>query len=447
MSSTVETGSNILKAGDYKLHKIIIRSLVSKTEVNISALLSFIEIYEDLFSPYITAKIHMSDGLNIAESLPIRGQELIDLEFKPDIEAIPTVRLRFRVYKLDSQEIDQNGKLQKYTLHAMSEGGYENPTHYCGYALQGSVSEMVYSVFKKHFDSSVWTGKLDIEQTKDNYSLVLPKTFDPFRAISWLTNRATNANASDYSPFLFYEGLDGYHFRSLSSIISDRGRNKLQYFYNTGNLFVGDDVASASPQSVGSTVLPARYHKIQSMTETSRFDMMSNFMGGAISSSLLVHDLLRKEARASTFLEGEIFPNIKKTGKYPHFQPTDPLYNRFYKSGAIVDYVPSTPYTVHTQNNNIIENSAYERLHLKRKFHMNSILNGQKVIIDVFGDSRRKVGDIINLSVPNLSADAHLKDVGVDKNMSGDYMITAIRHLLGTAYTCRFELTKSFMGV
>ena len=120
------TGSDIMKVGDYKLRKLTIQSLITNTRVDLSRVFTSIEIYEDMFAPYLSAKLYIEDSLNWPEKLPITGQERVELIFKTDIDSIEDTSLSFRVYKLDSQEIDNRGESQTYTLHLISEGGYLN---------------------------------------------------------------------------------------------------------------------------------------------------------------------------------------------------------------------------------------------------------------------------------------------------------------------------------
>lgn len=446
--SQAMSGSGILKAGDYQLQKLEVHSLTSNQTIDIRMLVSHIEIFEDLFSPYITAKIHMSDGLNLPEFLPIRGQEKIDMVFKTDVEAISPITLTLRVYKLDGQKIDSNGKYQKYTLHLVSEGGYLDYTEYCGYSVGGPVSEMVAGMFKRHFPETLWQNKLDIEPTKDNYRFVLPITYHPFRAINWLATKAINSNSGDFSPFMFYETLDGYNFKSISSIIKSGEKNLGQYFYNTGNIRLPDGRESASPDIVRDTTLPARYHKVQSLEETERFDMVGNLMDGKVTSVLFVHDLVKKEERRVNFHELDVFDKISKTGSQPHFKSKDPHFDKLYKTPAVIDYAPVTSFTVFNQYNGIVDNMKTETTFLNRRFQVSSLLTGQKVVVTVFGDSRRKVGDIVDLYVPKISADAHTHDGDKsDKNLSGRYMVTSVKHMLSTGYSCKMELSKAFLEV
>ena len=89
--------------------------------------------------------------MNIAEVLPIRGQETLELSFRTDFDGMEPIKKTFKIYKIDQQIIDGNGRGQQYVLHLMSEGGYFNYSEYCGYSVKGTVSNMVGEVFKKHF--------------------------------------------------------------------------------------------------------------------------------------------------------------------------------------------------------------------------------------------------------------------------------------------------------
>jgi phage protein D len=71
----------------------------------------------------------------------------------------------------------------------------------------------------------------------------------------------------------------------------------------------------------------------------------------------------------------------------------------------------------------------------------------QKIVIEIFGDSRRRVGDIVDISVPKIQSDAHLQFDKQDANISGQYMVTSIKHSLAKMYTCKLELSRNCMGV
>lgn len=437
-------GNDILSAGNYVLDRMSMHSLVSGKQLDLRNLFKRIEIYEDLFSPYTTAKVYVEDAHNFPERFPITGQEKIEIAFKTDVNALPMVELVFRLYKLDGHKISENGKSQEYVLHLISEGGYMNFSQYCGYAVNGTVSGMVGTVFRKHFPETVWKDRLEIQPTKDNYSLVLSGAYTPFKAVSWLTSRALTTTGKEYSPFMFYETLDGHRFKSLSSIIEEGSKNPITYLYTIGNI----GTAEGTKQELGfSSVLPNRYHKIQKLEELSRFDAAENIITGLVAARMQVHDLVRKEDRHMQFYEGDVFDSMKKLGDVQRIRKGDaPLENALKTGGGAYFYMPSTPYTVHTKGNQIIDNFQTESVFLKRKYHMNAFLT-QKLVMQVFGDSRRRIGDVVRIRVPKPQSDVTAIQDRDDKNLSGEYLVTSIKHTLGTAYSCKMELSRNGMGV
>lgn len=435
-----ESGSDIMKVGDYKLIKLTIQSLITNFRVDISRLFKSIEIYEDMFAPYLSAKLYIEDGLNWAEKLPITGQERVELIFKTDVDDIEPTSLVFRVYRLDSQEIDDRGESQTYTLHLITEGAYLNYSQQCGYAVEGTSSNIVRKIFMKHFPNSVWSKKLQIEDTTDNYSFVLPGSYTPFKAINWLSSKAINKTGKQYSPYFFYETLDGYCFKSLFYIIKEGLQDILPYFYTSPNISTS---ATTSPYY---TILPAGYHRIQKLKEVDRFDMLENIMYGTVSSFLTVHDLLRKQKRNQIFRETDVFSDKTKLGVGVHFRESDPEASRIIKNGSGFFFLPSTPYTAYTDSNPIIDNTQVEKTFLPRNYHINSILT-QKIVIDIFGDNRKRVGQVIKVFVPKISADGHLQDDKADENLSGNFLITAVKHTLNSVYSCTLELSRNCMGV
>ena len=435
-------GSN-LSPGNYRLEKFVIHSLLNSKTVDMRNLFSRIEIYEDLFSPYISANLYIEDSFNFPERLPIVGHEKVELSFKSDISGFPLVELVFRVYKLDQQKIGENGKTQEYTLHLVSEGGYFNNSQYCGYALSGPVSDMVRSVFTKHFPEPLWKDRLYIESTKDKYSFVVSAAYNPFKAVSWLSTKATARSGNEYSPYLFYESIDGHRFVSLSTLIEQGYRTDARYFYTTANI----GIVEAEKQSLGfSSPLPTRYHKIQRLEELSRFDAVSNTMSGMVSSMLGVHDLVRKQVRTYEIFEKDLFSSAKKLGDQPHYKTGDPDASRFTKRGAVYFYQPSTPFTVYSSKNQIKDNFRTEELYLRRNYHMNAIFT-QKLVIEIFGDSRRRVGDVITIVVAKPQSDVTGVTDKSDRNLSGEYIVTGVKHVLGKAYSCKLEISRNGMGV
>lgn len=436
-------GSNLLKAGDYTLSKLLLSSNSTGKQIDISNLYTQIEIFEDMFSPYMTGMIKMNDSFNVPEILGLNGQETIEIEFKTTVDNVDPVYKKFRVYKLDRQTTDANGKGQQYTIHMISEGGLVNHTERCGYFVGGSVSGMVQNVVSKHFASELWENKFEVESTKDSYSFVLPQSYTPFKAISWLSEKAMNSTAGDYSPFFFYETFDGYAFNSLSKIIKDGSQNIQNYYYIKENQSNADGSASSLP--VGGP-LSAVWHRVQTLEELNRFNMADNVMNGLISSRLVVHDLLRKQKRESVFRESDVFKDMTKLGDNPHYKSSEKDDPIFYNNQCSYYYLSGTGFSVYSKTNQIKDNVRVEDYFLKRKYMINAMMT-QKLVISLYGDSTKRVGQVISLYTPKICSDQSTQDDKADKNFSGNYLITSVRHTFGNAYSCKLELSRNAMGV
>ena len=432
-----QTRSNI-KLGDYVLEKLEIYSLFSDRTENLKNFFRYIELHEDLYSSSITAKLHIEDAVNFPEILPIIGQERVFISFKTNADGFDLVDLSFRVYKLDNQRINENGKSQEYVLHLISEGGFLNYSQRCGYHVRGRCSSMVVSVFENHFPKSLWENRLYIEPSDDKYSLVVPASFTPFKAINWLASKAYSESGDGYTPYFFYENLDGYNFRSLKDIVTYPNPSpRVKYFHTVANI---------PTSTITENQYNHGFYKIQSMEELNRFDASSNLINGVVSSYLSVHDLVRKEQRVSTFKESDVFEQKVKTGNEPLYRSKNKEELTAFSAGSLYTHLPNTISTVFDEVDGIVDNFKLRSIYLKRKYHLNSMFT-QQLTVQVFGDSDRRVGDVVQIDVPKPQGDAHQLESQLDKNLSGDYIITAIKHTLSTVYSCRYELSRNCMGV
>lgn len=428
-------GTDIVKSGDYRIKKMILRSGIGEKFVDIRALYKTFEVYEDMFSPYMTAKIYMTDSLNLPEILPIRGQEILELEIGTDFQDAKTIRKTFRVYKIDEQKIDNNGRGQEYTLHLMSEGGYFNYTERCGYSVRGRVSDMVVEVFKKHFPEYLWKDSLVVQQTSDEFVFVLPQNYSPFKAITWLASRAISGIESDYSPYFFYETFEGYRFQTLASIIEKGISAKDKYYFVKNNVNRNPETNEGSGiVTEGTAGLPGLYNKIQGLQELSRFDAVEKIGSGVIASRMTVYDPISKEKRDTFFKESAYFDKVKKLGTHPHLRYSDSKEsNDFFKnSNCAYFYLPFVP--------------RIEEYFLQRKYTINAMMT-QKLAVEIYGDSSKRVGHVMQIFIPKISSDGHLMDEPEDKSLSGDYLITSICHHFGQKYVCKIELSRNCMGV
>ena len=162
--------AGIPTAGGYLLRKVLIKSNVSAEERDITFFVKGWEVYEDIFSQFITANLFIEDAFNLPEILPIRGQETVTIVFSRTKESSP-ITLLFATTELTNNKFE-NG-VQKYKLNLMSQGGYLNFTQTCGYSVKGKIKKIIETIFNNHFPDFMWKDKLEIDDTEDKYSFIL----------------------------------------------------------------------------------------------------------------------------------------------------------------------------------------------------------------------------------------------------------------------------------
>ena len=68
--------------GEYELQKLTLTSPNRKGFITLKAAWSEFNIYEDLFGNYLTGNIQIQDGVGMLESVPIIGEETINIKIK-----------------------------------------------------------------------------------------------------------------------------------------------------------------------------------------------------------------------------------------------------------------------------------------------------------------------------------------------------------------------------
>ena len=68
--------------GDYELQKLTLTSPNREGYINLKAAWSDLNIYEDMFADCLTANIQITDSVGLMESVPIIGEETINIKVK-----------------------------------------------------------------------------------------------------------------------------------------------------------------------------------------------------------------------------------------------------------------------------------------------------------------------------------------------------------------------------
>ena len=191
-----------------------------------------IDYYESIESPSISMTISFIDIDQVIGRKGITGGEYIDLIVKIDDEDADDFKILHNKQKMILNSVRNmvtESNKQVATLEFVSVETIINETARVNKKYTGNISETVMQLLigdKKGIGTSKKLfgpvdeklGETDVEKDRatNSYSFV-GNLKRPFDTIQWLCPKAQSA--TDDFGFLFYETLDGYHFRSIKSLL------------------------------------------------------------------------------------------------------------------------------------------------------------------------------------------------------------------------------------
>ena len=319
--------------GDFELQKLTLTSPHRKGYIDLKAAWSDFNIYESIFSPYLTADIQLVDGIGLMESVPIIGEETITIqvktkgivkERKPE-NNLPgpfegsqnegRISLKFRVVKINNI-VKLNDQMLTYKLSLVSEEAILNlkkkvkksaldPQTFKPRKISDIVKSLYTQFFKRGRNSN--SKRIFIEPTKNLTDLIIPNQ-TPFKALNFLASRAVSAGKHAVgSSFVFYETVRGFFFISLETLMAGGGLGyrtipgspgsptELEYTQPEDPV---KETYVIQPKRLGAQTNEAKNVAVE-MTAVdeyqfnSNFDVLQNLQSGMYSNRLLTHDLVR----------------------------------------------------------------------------------------------------------------------------------------------------------
>ena len=205
--------------------------------------------FENVFSPMITAQVLITvtgnvitdedgDVVSIYNGLPLRGGEKVSIKIpsnsENNIDLEFTEELGNELYVASITNVLVEAEKEIFTLNLVSREAITNETSRVGKKFPSSepISDSVKEIIKKYLLSEK---KVDVDETQNPYGFIgnLKK---PFTIITWLSSKSVPGNVSGKSAtagYFFFETKEGYHYRSIDSLIS-QDPYAIEYTYSPG---------------------------------------------------------------------------------------------------------------------------------------------------------------------------------------------------------------------
>ena len=189
------------------------------------------DYYEDILKQAVTAKIKVMSSFSYVNQLPIRGGEKVEMIIETAFgETVFEGDNALYVYKVS--DINTERMVEECIIHLTSLEHFSNQSTRCmkKYNFQG-IGEHVEDILK----NTLGTKKnIKVEPTANSYTFI-GNSKKPFYTLTWLGSKSIS-QVTDKSGvsgegkeglnkgtagFLCYENYDGYHFRSIDSLVAN----------------------------------------------------------------------------------------------------------------------------------------------------------------------------------------------------------------------------------
>jgi len=447
---TIPSQRGYRKAGDIDVRAF---SLISGSGqiIDIEGLVVDFSIYQDIESHYMSCEIVISDSVGLINTLVgnpntseiggFNGNEFLLVSFRSNSDEIKYKNHVFSLYKLsDRQRTEERNEV--YVISGISTEAYSTSSRKInrayGIGNGNQISNMVTSVYNEFFNSIQITGlyrnisqiaglqvskTFDCDATVGMHKFIVPNlsvddTIDFF---------ADESDSDDHVPlYTFFENSKGFHYKNISNLVNMMPKEMFTY------------APSNNTSEIGSTNANDDRTKIKSFFVKKQTDFLENLEGGLYNTQSIYIDLLKKNKRVVDYNYDKSYKRFKTFHDFQiPGQSDSPAIVRLKTSdfGRDTDtnFQPENPFPK-TITETAADSEAYE------KHIFNSVV---EVVLP--GDSELDVGDVILLKIP-ASAISKDQDGQADKYLSGNYLITKLRHKMlgvnGDNFTTTLECSR-----
>ena len=386
--------------------------------VGLKASIMGLSIFEGIDQLTVTGTITIQDAFNLASFGPIIGQEYLRLKIAtPNLKGgentIDYSSNPFVITSVDDR-VDIGNGVQATTMSFCSRELVINQRARVRRTLVGSYSDIVQVMVEKDLDSDK---KLYSEPSADNKKIISPNV-KPLDIIAIATKNAVSEKFNQ-STYFFWESTSGFNFRTLGDMYAQTP--VMSYLSSTAGTRTQNGVRD----------IMAELSAIEGYRITSSPDTVWNYSTGIFSSELIVHDIISKSYQKHIYNYSDNFSEEQHLGTKP-LATNDP-------DGISVSSFPSKQYlkpTVGIGTDQSFNDEFYQYAYGSNKLELMQSRNSQlsmlesalQLSIDVVGTTVVKAGDIVQITIPSVSAVKTTKNETEDMLYNGNFLIRSLRH-------------------
>ena len=371
-----------------------------------------IDYYESIESPTISMSLRFLDVDQVIGRKGITGGELIEVTVKDGDDDEFKITKDHKMMLNSVVDMNTQTKFQEATLEFVSQETIINETSRLNKKFTGNVSQTVKDILTKDKKGILTKKKVfgpeeeqlgdivvEADRATNSYSFV-GNLKRPFDTIQWLCPKSQSSNTS--FGFLFFENLDGYHFRSIENLLKQKS---LPPYTQTDSPFDSENKAII----------------LQNKLDSSN-DIGMNCRMGMYANKTIFVDIETGTTKTVDFKISEL--GLSKPPKLPSKLEDVPtrLMLRILDKGALQKGAKKED--VEKENElAIYQNKSYARTNL---------LFSQTLSISIPFNPDLRAGEMIQVELPVSKGDKETQTTGRpdDNDISGKYLISELKHTI-----------------
>ena len=407
-------------AGDVNLEEVTLRTLNGQA-ANITGQVISLEIYEDLFTPFMSVSIVLRESVDYISLFPFVGEEYVEVTVStPNIDQ--KIQSSFYIYKITDRMYTKEREVA-YTIKGISKEYVVDANRKVSQTFKGNIGEIALNLAQK---GGLNTDKTIFVEATTNKTAFTAAYWQPSKCLTFLATNATNQNLSP--TYLFFENRNGYNFRSIDELLKGTTYHK----------FIKDNFSRSpnSETSVSGTKDPQEdFKRILELDVPVLTDYMEDIQTGRLKSRIVSHDLVTKQYSVKDY-------SVRKDTEHP---PTllnkNPAYSPYAATNSISTLMIMPR---HFSNfTSFADVTNYSTAQKRMSFFQN--LNKYKITIEVLGRTDYTVGQIFDVQIPKATQiTKEQTETSDDEILSGRYLLSAVSHMITKeGHICHMELIKN----
>ena len=433
--------NELIQPGDYSLDVLNIWTSDGSI-VDVRQMVTTVELYSSMYTQGMSGQITIKDGLGIDQQFGLHGNEYIELEF-----SVPTIEENISYFgaiteiKDRSRSIGDRGQI--YVLSFVSLEYYlSTQTKLRKTYSNLTITDIIGNIYFEHLNVPARSKSLTVlDPTFGSHSVCLPN-LSPYNAIEWLCTKAQSSRYRSSSNYVFFENPDGFVLSSLDELALLSPVRQYKF---------GFEVDSPTDRNVEES-----FNNLLAYRVIRELNTVRDSERGVYSGTRLYYDSVIRKTGVDYYDYFESYDNFIHLNGDEGNSRSEIL--SFQTNKSQIGSNHDVYYTTASKNFGAFDNRTssmtsdeFSLGHNSYK-HQYGSSSGIRLTAQAHGDTRRKLGQVVNLQLPSMTP---VSDDGTEshKYLSANYMIVSLSHVLtigGTgkksAYTMDMELATDTYG-